>query len=693
MNLAWVHRRLTTLAALAALTAFGAGHGVNTTEVLAAGAVLVLALLWQTPSEWGVWIERIARVVALALFGWFLYVAFVLAGDFLVPILGLLLFLLVSEALRPLEARNDLRLYSLSFGLLIAATAYYPGLLFGAAFIAYIGLATLALMVGHLRRQAERFHIAQLRIGRPFLVATAALSGVTVLMSAALFVLFPRLQRHWLGPVRGGEQQTMVGFGETVSLAEYGSRLTMSPNPTVVFRVEFPSRLPLGTSSLHWRGRSYDYFDGVRWTRTPGLPRTAPSPAFYRAQWGGGLQTYEIYGGPPGVRVLFGLHPIYAVTPLSAIRPFPDAAGDMRFVGADAPSYRVSSIASLPPESALRASPDTPPPPQFAPYLQLPQLDPRIAQLADSLTRGLPTRYDRVRSVERYLRSEFGYTLDLPATARQATLAYFLFERRAGHCEYFSTAMAILLRTLGIPTRNVNGFLGGEWNAAGRYLAVTQNDAHSWVEVWFPQLGWVPFDPTPASSRDLLAGTGAATDWRWPVRLWLDGLEHRWYKWVLYYDLEKQIQVFRRVSELFSRNPLSAPPGARGRVWRGWIPWAIALAIGLLLVWLLRGWGRPNRTPEARLYLALRQTYTRMGFMPSGAETPLAFLDALRRASAPALEPAERLISLYLRARFAGEEIGEEGRAEMQDALAEVRRAVGAVRRRSRTTDLATARL
>ncbi|MDQ3606159.1 MAG: transglutaminaseTgpA domain-containing protein [Gemmatimonadota bacterium] len=678
MNLALLHRRLTTLMALAALAAFGAGHGLNTPEVVLTAALLAAALVWQPPASWNLWIERAARLVVIVLFGWILQVTFLQAGDFLVPVLALLLFLLAVESLRPLETRNDLRLYSLSFGLLIAATAYYPGLLFAAGFIGFVALATLALMIGHLRRKAEHFRIAHVPVGRSFLAATAALSGVTLLMSAALFAFFPRVQRHWLGPARGGAQQTMVGFGETISLGGYGSRI--SPNPEVVFRVEFPSRLPPETGELHWRGRSFDHFDGVRWTRTPALPHFAPPAEFYRERWGDATRSYQIYGGPPGVRVLFGLHPIYGIAPRSAIRPIREGTGDVSFGGLDSPVYQVTSAAALPPPSVLRAAPE-PNARQPAAYLQLPRLDPRVARLADSLTRAQTTRYDRARAVERYLRSEFGYTLDLPATRRETSLEHFLFVRREGHCEYFSTAMVVLLRTLGIPARNVNGFLGGEWNESARYLAVTQNDAHSWVEVWFPQVGWVPFDPTPAADRSRVAGTGATLSWQWPLRFWLDGLEHRWYKWVLYYDLEKQLRVFREVSSVFSRSPVGGPRAGGALELRRLLPWAAVLVVIFLLAWLAGGRRRAPLSAEARLYLALRQVYSRAGHAPPGAETPLALLAALRRADAPGIASAERLVSLYLRARFAGEEIGADGRAEMQDALAEVRRSLRAARR------------
>src|SRR5690606_29937901 len=187
-------------------------------------------------------------------------------------------------------------------------------------------------------------------------------------------------------------------------------------------------------------------------------------------------------------------------------------------------------------------------------YLQIPRLDPRIVELADSLTEGLDNRYDRAVAIERYLRT-FGYTRDLPATRAETTLEHFLFERREGHCEYFSTAMVVLLRAVGIHARNVNGFMGGQWSQFGDYLVVTQNEAHSWVEVWFPGYGWVTFDPTPPGGP----GTEAATSWMWPGRIFFDGLQHRWNKWVLDYDMDSQLGIF---SGLFEERQLEPIEGS-----------------------------------------------------------------------------------------------------------------------------------
>lgn len=673
MKLALLHRRLTVGMGLAALAAFAAGAGLLP-EVVVAALGLGVALWRLPPPEWGGRVEQTVRVGALLLCAWAAYVAFVAVGDFMPQVLAMLLFLLVGEALRPLEARNDMRLYALSFALLIAATAYYPGLQFAAAFIAYVALATLALMTGHLRREAERFRVADVPVGRPFLTATAALSGVTVLMSAAVFVVFPRLPRQWNVHGRSSGEQVMAGFSDVVSLEDHGGRITA--NPEVAFRVEFAGNLPPDPSTLYWRGRSFDRFDGRRWSRMREAPLTALPRGRYAAVWGGPPRAYRVYGGPPGARVLFGLHPLVSVWPRSAIRPLLDLTGDVPYVGSDAPVYGAVSAAARPPEEVLRAAPQGPSPGE-AYYLQLPRLSPRVRGLADSLTAGAGTRLERARAVERWLKEEFRYTLELPADAREAEIEHFLFQRRAGHCEYFSTAMVLLLRSAGVPARNVNGFLGGEWNEFGKYLAVTGNEAHSWVEVWFPEVGWVPFDPTPPGSRALATGVGGT--WRWPAFLWLDGMQHRWYKWVIDYNLEKQLGVFRRVGSFFDRGGWDRP--AAGRRWDGRTllrevaPWLLGAAALFFLARVVRR-RRPGPGGESRLYLALRRAYARAGY--TGGDAPLEWVSGLR--GAPGAEHAERLVRLYLRARFGGEEIGEAGRLDMAEALDGAR---GALRARN----------
>ncbi|MFL5538306.1 MAG: transglutaminase family protein, partial [Longimicrobiaceae bacterium] len=204
----------------------------------------------------------------------------------------------------------------------------------------------------------------------------------------------------------------------------------------------------------------------------------------------------------------------------------------------------------------------------------------------------------------------------------------------------------------GIPARNVNGFLGGEWNAGAGYLAVTGDRAHSWVEVWFPEWGWVPFDPTPPGTAALL-DRAARGSWLWSARLWMDGLEYRWNRWVLDYDLDRQLGVFRGVGAFFTQGGERAGAGPRRREpVRFSTPWLLAvLGAGAALV-LARGLGRRRRLPAAsRTYLSLRRAYARAGWAAEG-DGPLAFAETLARDRAPGAEDAARAVDLYLRARF-----------------------------------------
>lgn len=719
LRLALLHRRLTVAMALAALTAFAAGAGLPLIVTALTAAVLGLALVWQPDPRLGDRIERVVLVIAALLVLWTLYQVFVVTDDVVAPVVALLLVLLAGEALRSLDAKNDVRLYTLSFALLVAATAYLPGVVFAAAFVAFVLLTTFALMVGHVRREAERHGGVRHGIDRTMLRTTIALSLVTLGMGVLVFLAFPRLPRNIFGRGITTAGVSMAGFGDEVSLGQHGARIF--PNPQIVLRVEFPdgdsTRVPAPgeVAAMYWRGRSYDSFDGVRWSRNARhMPRAWAPDAWYRSWDSTNAEQRQpdqrIYAGALDTRVLFGLHPVLDVLPRSDFRPIMDAVGDLIYITGGAPIYTVRSGWMAPAPERLRA--DAPGPAPRAPpivrtlsdrldqvaleyYVDLPRLPARVSALADSLTRGHTSQYDRVLSVQRWLQANFAYTLDLPDSPREATLEHFLFERRAGHCEYFSTALAVLLRAVGIPARNVNGFLGGEWNEFGRYLAVTQNDAHSWVEVWFPGAGWVSFDATPAGGT---AGLARRSDLLGPVRSLFNGMQHRWSKWVIDYNLDRQVELFGRVSDVFSRNRAMRQPDeeqeSRGWSWRLSFFLAFSLAVLAVLVRVLRRPGRRLR-PESLLYLRLRRSYARAGWSDeaiAGVEeagagrldlsgiasryrglSALEWLSALRRAGAPAIDATERVTRRYLDARYGGHAMRPEEARALGEEVARVR--------------------
>lgn len=647
---------------VAGLLAFAGGAGFEPVSTLLAGAGLLVALFWHPSPRLSALLERVWLPLAVLLMIRAVLHLTAIDGDVVIPVVDLLLLLMSAEALRSLDAPNDGRLYALSFALILASTAYRPGVLFGVAFTAYVVVGTVALVVGHLRRASESHGLTEVRVGRRLLGGTAVLSLVVLLFAAAVFVSFPRVSRAWSG--RGGAPTTSIaGFSDQISLGEHGSRI--HANPRVILRVEFPDGPPADLGRLHWRGRSYDHFDGVRWTRSDGI-RPSSGPIRWYETWSDSTVRQRIYAAPLDVHVLFTLHPVLDLQAHSRIHPLFDAVGDFIYWGSAAPVYSVVSGAGRPAPDALRSAgagfmPDP------AHYLQLPRLPERVHELADSLARGLDTRYDRVRAVESWLRTEFGYTLELPATAAETGLEHFLFERRSGHCEYFSSAMVVLLRSLGIHARNVNGFLGGRWSEIGDYLAVTQNEAHSWVEVWFPGYGWVAFDPTPAGRL----GSDASDEWLWPGRFLFDALQHRWNTWVLDYDIQAQSGILGRF--LGDPETPSPAPGAPDR--RVWSPlWLLALLVAAVGAAALFIRGRSRLRPESRLYVKLLKACRNAGVAANDPVTPLHLVRELRRRSHPAAEPAGRLVERYVRARFAGERAGDAELSGMAEDLRAARR-------------------
>jgi transglutaminase-like putative cysteine protease len=666
MRLARLHRRLVVAMSLASLLAFLGGAGGEPISGILTSAGLILAFFWQPSPTLSLRLEPIRLFLALLLAVRALVQGFLFGGDIVVPVVDLLFLLLVVEALRSLEAHNDVRIYSLSFALLLASTAYRPGLLFLVAFTAYVGLSTIVLTLGHLRREALRRGTADIPVPRSFLLTGAALSVATLLVAAVVFLTFPRVSRGWAG--RGETMATsLAGFADQVSLGSHGGQIY--GNPQIVLRVEFPDGAPVDVQSLYWRGRSYDHFDGVQWSRSRRLPPSVVPISWYRA-WGSRTSTQRIYGAPLDSRVLFSLHPLLELNAESRLIPRFDNAGDRIYLGSGAPSYDAVSVVDRPSPTQLRTASEG-----FVParqqYTQLPRLSDEITALSDSLLATLATDYDRAAALEEWFQREFSYTLELPRTPSEATLEHFLLRRREGHCEYFSTAMAILLRIQGVAAREVNGFLGGTWSEFGNYLAVSQNQAHAWVEVWFPGFGWVPFDPTPAGR----GGALASNSWFWPGRFFLDAVQHRWNKWVLDYSFDSQFRLFEKSREILTGADTADPASSGGSGPHK----AFMILIGILMVVFIFSAGvyakrrKSGNTQGTRTFLRLLDSVRKAGAPPAATHSPGSLVDYLESVGHPAAQKARRVVDDYLRIRFAGHPMSEEEEKAMGAALRDAR--------------------
>jgi transglutaminase-like putative cysteine protease len=204
-------------------------------------------------------------------------------------------------------------------------------------------------------------------------------------------------------------------------------------------------------------------------------------------------------------------------------------------------------------------------------YLQLPpDHDRRIDELTAKVTRGAGTQIEIARRIENHLRTTYNYTLDLRRVEEGDPVADFLFNTREGHCEYFASAMVLMLRSKRIPARLVNGFQMGEYNEAADVYTVRQSDAHSWVEVYFPKRGqygvWVMFDPTPSAGLSVYSSGVSA----W-LRHHREAMEMFWLEHVIGFDTNKQFSMALGVQRWVA-SLLSAYKWDISSRWVDWIP-------------------------------------------------------------------------------------------------------------------------
>jgi hypothetical protein len=321
-------------------------------------------------------------------------------------------------------------------------------------------------------------------------------------------------------------------------------------------------------------------------------------------------------------------------------------------------------------------------PATFQRYLQLSDaLDPRIEARANAMVANAHARnrYDEAKAIESQLQQDYGYSLQMRASGPDP-LSDFLFNVKTGHCEYFSTAMAVMLRTRGIATRVVNGFLPGEYNDAAGAYTVRQSDAHSWVEVYFPESqAWVTFDPTPSAGRSEPVRSGLTGQ----LGKYAEALELIWFQYVVGYDKQEQRSLATSLhNHLFAyrltlaevvstlRQEISARSAAIPLV-------ALTGLTAVLLLFVVRrvrrfGWRRAlslsplQANTEATtivFYERLLALLARRGVKRDPDLTPLEF------ASSLGLQPALNITRAYNRVRFGGQQLSAAELREIDAAL------------------------
>ena len=302
-------------------------------------------------------------------------------------------------------------------------------------------------------------------------------------------------------------EEYYAGFDQQLDLS-YRGRLS----DTIMMYVQSPAW-------SYWRGYAFDHYDGRSWSESN--PNLIPYSAGRSGRFAIDrnpkreqtfVQTFYIAHDMPNV-LWAGGHPISVFFPSRELAL--DVTGGIK-VGSALQAGTVYSIESTNRNfeaSELRQASGTIPLSIRAPYLQLPEsTTARTRELAQTITEGKTTTYDKVIAVRDYVMNTFPYDyFPPPQQPNTDAVDQFLFVDKRGVCEHFTSAMVVLLRAAGIPARFVVGYGSGTYNAITGYYEVHANDAHAWVEVYFPDLGWVPFDPTPGWTGD--PQTGGVKRW------------------------------------------------------------------------------------------------------------------------------------------------------------------------------------
>ncbi|MGA2737274.1 MAG: DUF3488 and transglutaminase-like domain-containing protein [Bryobacteraceae bacterium] len=654
------------------LAVAGSGYLDAPTVVLTGAGLLVRALLISGALRFEI-SPKVAVALTLAYVGFFPLDYFFLSRAFIQSTVHLVFFLAVIQILTSRTNRDYFFMATIAFLELLAAAILSTNSNFFLFLALYLFFAMAAFTSAEIRRSMQkRLTVARsgLRKFHPRLAALTAVITFGILgLTTGLFFMLPRTADAALRRLVS-RRFYLPGFSSQVTLGEIGEIKTTS---RPVMHVHFTDGHAPG--NLKWRGATLSDFDGRSWFEPSGDPHWIPAVAKGVFQLANDQQRRRL-GRSTNYRI--SLNSIDSNVLFFAGRPEMVWVKELTIMGRQDGSYRLGhppaegffyDVWGWPDESAAEEFLGTR---ERRRYLSLPAIDPRIPQLARNIARATDNDTDRAVAVARYLRGNYGYTLDLPAHEVADPLAYFLFTRKKGHCEYFASALAVMLRTLDIPARLVTGFQSGIFNPLTELYVIRASDAHSWVEAWLPGRGWVTFDPTPP---DPSHGANALL---MKLSLYADAVETFWQEWVVSYDLVHQAtladnmeQASRRVSLRWLERIFDV--GNNWKSARGWLAhtgllWLLALVCGVAGAWsapkLWHAWhmrmgvrrlrrGQASVADATLLYGRMLKLLKRRGYEKPAWFTPYEFACSLPPSDTGML--VLQFTSAYNALRFGGQ--------------------------------------
>lgn len=453
-------------------------------------------------------------------------------------------------------------------------------------------------------------------------VFASFLVGSVVTIHSFLPVPGGNLREMVVSQVRDWLNLNTVPTYEVIQNLEAGG--TIKPSGLLFMRVASPY-------PDYWRGQSFDMYSGTGWHKKldPVARLVQEDNLFNSAQTkaGGGLvQQFTFAKGVTSnigfsgyfTKALAVGNTEYSVEPLGdVIIPVMLKPGESYRVLVEKPAWTPEQIRRAAGENDSGLLwPQT--------YLELPEnLPARVKDITREIVRGLDNPYDQAKAVERYLRTHYPYTLELekPPAGRDM-VDYFLFTAKKGYCTYHASAMAVMLRTIGIPTRLVIGFTTGDWQEREGVYEVRDRDAHAWVEVLFPTVGWVPFEPTSS------------------FRLPGEPVENA--------SLNMKKSVTRGV------NILLAGVGWGSMALFSWLFFSLVILIGLRIQ---RASAQEKVTPITAIYRELLIFLAGKGYPKEARITPLEYIRGIKADLGDGYPVAESIVMAYLSEIYGGKQL------------------------------------
>ena len=638
--------------------------------------------------------ERWTTPLSFAYFVFFAIDYFIFSRGFLPATVHLALFGAVVRMFSLRRDRDHVMLAILAFLMVLASAVLTVDSVFLFSFAAFMLIAVATFVLMEMRRSGHESNVQarhspdpkeHRRLAFSLARVAPALMLMILISGTAVFFLMPRMSAGYLGGYTFGTDLSS-GFSDRVQLGQIGQ---IQQSTAVVMHIQIDGDT-VGRYDLHWRGLALANFDGHTWSNpgdkfalqrqpdnsfgVPRLGRTALKSYVTMSGLREQVIHYRVLMEPIGTNIFF-------LAPWAR-----SVSGDYRLMGADSTGavynfdsaravsrYEADSDIATPSTPELRTAGQSYPVQISAMYLNLPNLDPRVPQLAAQVTASAKNNFDKAAALENHLRTRYGYTLQLPQTIAKDPIANFLFVRKQGHCEYFASSMAVMLRTLGIPSRVVNGFRTDEFNDLTGNYVVRAKDAHAWVEAYFPGYGWQTFDPTPAGTGGTPQGWGRAA-------LYIDAMASFWRDWIVSYDTTHQYVLgqaavsgtrslwegARNWARDHYEHMLKWARRSQDRVENSPVRWAViglAIAIAVLLLGNLGRLARllhekwlqahPERSPEQAAtmwYERMARILARRGVKRPPAQTPQEFVKKIEDSRLR--DPVARFTVVYESARF-----------------------------------------